>query len=574
MPVHNADVAAIFEEIANLLEIEAANPFRIRAYRNAARVVAEQGREMRTLVEKGEDLTRLPGIGRDLALKITEIATTGRCGFLDRLRQELPPAVTELLHVPGLGPKRVRSLYHELHVETLPDLLAAARQGRIRDLHGFGEKTEQHILHAAEARTTKKNRFRLAAARPYAEDLAAYLADAPAVSQAEIAGSFRRRKETVGDIDLLVVADDGAAVTERFTAYDEVAEVLSAGNTRASVRLHCGLQVDLRVVPPQSLGAALHYFTGNKAHNIAVRRLAQEQGLKINEYGVFRGKQQVAGETEESLYAAVGLPYIPPELREDRGEIEAARAGHLPLLVALFDLQGDLHCHTRASDGRNSLWEMAEAARQRGLSYLAVTDHASRSGVLHSLGPSEVLRQLDEIDRLNEELEGITLLKGAEVEILEDGTLDLPDNILGRLDIVIGAVHSHFTLPRAKQTRRVLKALDHPRLTLLAHPSARLLGEREPIEADMARIIRQAGERGCFLELDSQPARLDLDDLHCQMAKAEGVLVSIDSDAHSRDDFANLHYGIGQARRGWLEKKDVLNSRTLAELRVLLDKTR
>ncbi|MGD9788512.1 MAG: DNA polymerase/3'-5' exonuclease PolX [Sulfuricellaceae bacterium] len=574
MPVHNADIAAIFEEIADLLEIEAANPFRIRAYRNAARVVTEQGREMRSLVEKGEDLTRLPAIGHDLALKITEIVTTGHCGFLDRLHRELPPAVTELLHIPGLGPKRVRALFQELHVQTLADLLEAARQGRIRHLHGFGEITEQHILHAVEARTTKKKRFRTAVARQYAEALAAYLAASPPVARVEIAGSFRRRKETVGDIDLLAVAVNGAAVTARFTAYDEVAEVLAAGDTRASARLRCGLQVDLRVVPSESLGAALHYFTGSKAHNIAVRRLAQEQGLKINEYGVFRGKQRVAGETEEALYAAVGLPYIPPELREDRGEIEAARAGRLPRLVEHADLRGDLHCHTLASDGRHSLREMAEAARQRGLSYLAVTDHASRSGVLHSLDPGALLRQMDEIDRLNAELTDITLLKGAEVEILEDGSLDLPDTLLARLDIVIGAVHSHFALPRAKQTARVLKALDHPTITLLAHPSARLLGEREPIDVDMARIIRHAGERGCFLELDSQPARLDLDDRHCRMAKAEGVLVSIDSDAHSREDFANLDYGIGQARRGWLEKDDVLNTRSLAELRKLLAKTR
>jgi len=572
MPIHNADIAAIFEEIADLLEIEAANPFRIRAYRNAARVVAAHGREMHAMVKNGEDLTRLPAIGHDLALKISEIVATGHCGFLDRLHKELPPAVTELLHIPGLGPKRVRILYQELHVKTLADLLDAARQGRIRHLHGFGETTEQHILHAVEARTTKKKRFRFAVARQYGEALASYLADTPTVERVEIAGSFRRSKET--DIDILAVATKGSAVTQRFIAYDEVAEVLSAGDIRASVRLHCGLQVDLRVVPAQSFGAALHYFTGSKAHNIAVRRTAQERGLKVNEYGVFRGKQQIAGGTEESVYAAVGLPYIPPELREDQGELEAARAGRLPRLVEISDLCGDLHCHTRASDGRNSLQEMADAARQRGLSYLAITDHASRSGVLHSLDPNAVLRQMDEIDRLNAELEGITLLKGAEVEILEDGGLDLPNTVLERLDIVIGAVHSHFSLPRAKQTARVLKALDHPCITFLAHPSARLLGEREPIEADMARIIKHAGESGCFLELDSQPARLDLDDLHCQIAKAEGVLVSINSDAHSRDDFANLVYGIGQARRGWLERGDVLNTRPLVELKELLKKTR
>lgn len=572
MPVHNADIAAVFEEIADLLEIEAANPFRIRAYRNAARVTGEWGRDLREMVEKGEDLTRLPGIGHDLALKIQEIVRTGHCAFLDRLHGELPPAITELLHIPGLGPKRVRALYQELHVQTPDDLLRAAREGRIRTLPGFAEKTEQHILQAVEAHTTKKKRFRLAVAEQYADALAGYLRRLPGVERVEVAGSFRRRKETVGDIDLLAIAEDGPAVMQRFAGYDEVAEVLSAGDTRGSALLRCGLQADLRVVPRESFGAALHYFTGSKAHNIAVRRLAQNKGLKINEYGVYRGKTQIAGDTEESVYAAVGLPYISPELREERGEIEAARAGGLPRLVELADLRGDLHCHTSASDGRNTLGEMAEAARALGLEYLAITDHAARSGAGHSLTPTELLRQMDEIDRLNGELDGLVLLKGAEVEILEDGRLDLPDEALDRLDVVVGAVHSHFNLSRAKQTARVLRTLDHPALILLAHPSARLLGEREAADLDMAAVIRRAKERGCFLELDAQPARLDLDDLHCQMAKAEGVLVSIDSDAHSVRDFANRTYGVGQARRGWLEKGDVLNTRSLAELLPLIKK--
>jgi DNA polymerase (family 10) len=574
MPVHNADIAAVFEEIADLLEIEAANPFRIRAYRNAARVVGEWGRDLREIAEKGEDLTRLPGIGHDLALKIQEIVRTGHCAFLDRLHGELPPAITELLHIPGLGPKRVRALYQELHVQTPDDLLRAAREGRIRTLPGFAEKTEQHILQAVEAHTTKKKRFRLAVAEPYADALADHLRAVPGVERVEVAGSFRRRKETVGDIDLLAIAEESPAVMQRFATYDEVMEVLSAGDTRGSVLLRCGLQVDLRIVPRSSFGAALHYFTGSKAHNIAVRRLAQNKGLKINEYGVYRGKNQIAGDTEESVYAAVSLPYIPPELREERGEIEAARAGRLPRLVELADLRGDLHCHTSASDGRNTLREMAEAARALGLEYLAITDHAARSGAGHSLTPTGLLRQLDEIDLLNGDLDGLVLLKGAEVEILEDGTLDLPDDVLNRLDVVVGAVHSHFNLSRAKQTARVLRTLDHPALTLLAHPSTRLLGEREAADLDMAAVIRRAKERGCFLELDAQPARLDLDDLHCRMAKAEGVLVSIDSDAHGVRDFANRPYGIDQARRGWLEKGDVLNTRSLAELLKLIKRAK
>ena len=342
MPVHNADIAAIFEEIANLLELESANPFRIRAYRNAARIIGELPQEARLLVERGDDLTRLPGIGSDLAAKIDEIVGSGHCSLLDRLRKELPPAITELLKIPGLGPKRVKALYHELDVQTVAQLQRAARDGRIRALHGFGAKTEQNILEAVAAHADQSHRFKLAVAAQYADTLCAFLRAVPGVRQVEVAGSFRRMRETVGDLDILVTAAVDSPVIQRFTGYDEVARVLAAGATRASVELKCGLQVDLRVLEQANYGAALHYFTGSKAHNIALRRNAQQLGLKINEYGVFRGAKRIAGDTEESVFRAVGLPYIAPELREDRGEIEAARAGRLPRLVELADLRGDL----------------------------------------------------------------------------------------------------------------------------------------------------------------------------------------------------------------------------------------
>jgi DNA polymerase (family 10) len=370
-----------------------------------------------------------------------------------------------------------------------------------------------------------------------------------------------------------VAAPDPAAVSERFARYDEVKDVMASGKTRSSVRLRSGIQVDLRVVEPQSLGAALVYFTGSKAHGIALRRLAQEQGLKINEYGVFRGAERIAGDTEESVYAAIGLDWVAPELREDRGEVEAARRHRLPRLVQLADLRGDLHSHTKASDGHNSLRDMALAALDSGLTYLAITDHSRRLAVAHGLDAVRLAKQIDEIDRLNAELRGITLLKGIEVDILEDGSLDLPDSVLARLDIVVGAVHSNFALSRVKQTERLLRAMDHPHFSILAHPGGRLLGEREGYEADWPRVMRKAKARGCFLELNSHPARLDMLDTQCQMAKDEGVLVSINSDAHSRLEFANLRHGVGQARRGWLEKMDVLNTRTLAELRPLLART-
>ena len=573
MPKHNADIAIIFEEIADLLEIQGANPFRIRAYRNAARVVGELSQEVSQLLEKGDDLTRLPGIGNDLANKIKEIAVSSYCGLLERLHAELPPAITELLKIPGLGPKRVKTLYHDLGVQTIEQLYRAARDGRIRAVPGFGEKTENNILQAIEAHTHQSQRFKLAVAAQYAEALQKFLAAIPGVTQVTLAGSYRRMRETVGDLDILIAASASSPVVQHFTAYDEVAEILSAGATRASVTLKCGLQVDLRVVKEESYGAALHYFTGSKAHNIAIRRMAQKKGLKINEYGVFRNNIRVAGESEASVYAAVGLAYIPPELRENRGEIVIAKTGQLPQLVEQTDLRGDLHAHTKATDGHNTLREMALAGLSQGFEYLAITEHSRRLVFIHGLDPLRLMQQCDEIDQLNAELKGITLLKSIEVDILEDGNLDLPDSALARLDLVVGAVHSNFNLSRARQTERILRAMQHRYFTLLAHPTGRLLQRRAPYDIDMLRIIREARKRGCFLELNAHPERLDLLDTYCQMAKEEGVLISINSDAHSVYDFSNLRFGIGQARRGWLEKQDVLNTRTLKQLRLLINRT-
>jgi len=573
MAVHNADIAAIFVEIADLLEIQNENPFRIRAYRNAARQVEGMGVALADMVAKDEDLTELPGIGADLAAKIKEIVETGKCKALVKLRKQLPPSITELLKIPGLGPKRVRALYDRLKVKTVEQLAKAAKSGLIRELEGFGPKTERSILEALATQVAEQKRFKLAVAAQYAEPLRAYLEKAPGVKQVIIAGSYRRGKETVGDLDILATARDSEKIMDRFTGYDEVAKTLAKGDTRSTVILKCGLQVDLRVVDPESYGAALHYFTGSKAHNVAIRRLGQQKNLKINEYGVFAGDKRVAGDTEESVFESVGLPWIPPELREDRGEIEAARKNKLPKLIELGDLRGDLHAHTKATDGHNTLKEMAEAARARGLEYLAITEHSRRLTVAHGLDVKQLRKQMEEIDQLNDSLKGMTVLKGIEVDILEDGALDLPDEVLGELDLVVGAVHSQFKLPRAKQTKRILKAMDHPHFTIFAHPSGRLIDSREPYDVDMLRIIRHARERGCFLELNAHPERLDLLDAHCQLAKEEGVLVAISSDAHSVQDFDNLKYGVGQAKRGWLEKGDALNTRSLTELRTLLRKT-
>jgi DNA polymerase (family 10) len=569
MPVHNADVAVVFEEIANLLEIRNENPFRVRAYRNAARNLQGMAVPVADQLARGEDLTELPGIGADLAARIGEIVTTGRCRLLETLHRQVPHSVTDLLKIRGLGPKRVRTLYQELDVQTLEQLARAARDGRIRALPGFGAKTEQAILDAITQHLTQQPRFKLAVAAQYARPLQAWLERIPGVRQVVVAGSYRRARETVGDLDILVTADR-AGVMQQVVTYDEVSRVLASGPTRATLLLRSGLQVDVRVVEQDCFGAALVYFTGSREHNIALRRLAQERRLRISEYGVFRGTRRTAGKTEASVYRSVGLPWIEPELRENRGELEAARAGKLPQLVTRDDLRGDLHAHTTATDGHNSLREMAAAARAAGLEYLAITEHSRRLTVAHGLDPRRLRRQMQDIDRLNEELDGITLLKGVEVDILEDGRLDLPDEVLGELDLVIGAVHSNFGLSRARQTERILRAMERPYFTILAHPTGRLLETREPYDVDMLRIIRKARERGCFLELNAHPERLDLLDTHCQLARDEGVPVAINSDAHSTQDFANLVYGVGQARRGWLEKRDVLNTRTLRQLQKLL----
>jgi DNA polymerase (family 10) len=570
MPVTNATIAEIFDEIADLLDIQSANPFRIRAYRNAARTIGELGTDVKTLMERGMPLTDIPGIGEDLSNKITEIVNTGRCEFLKRLEKDVPPAVTQLMRLPGLGPKRVKTLWKDLDIQTLDQLLQAAQAGRIRELPGFGEKTEQKILEAAQRQLGQAPRVKLAVAAQYGEPLAAYLRTVPGVMHVQITGSYRRMRETVGDLDLVVTAEDSSKVMERLARYEEVREVQASGPTRSTVMLKSGMQVDVRVVSEESYGAALQYFTGSKAHNIAIRRMAQDKGLKINEYGVFRGQRRIAGETEESVYKTVGLPWIPPELREDRGEIEAARQGMLPQLIELSDLKGDLHAHSKASDGHHTIEEMALAAKARGLEYLAITEHSKRLTVARGLDPVRLAKQGDEIDRLNARLEGITVLKGIEVDILEDGTLDLPDSALAKLDVVIAAVHSRFELPRPKQTTRILKALDNPCVHILAHPTGRLIEAREPYDVDMQQIIRKAKARGIALEVNAHPQRLDLSDTFCRMAKDEGALLSINSDAHSTFELDMLRFGVGQARRGWLEKKDVLNARPLKALRKLL----
>lgn len=567
MAIRNADIAAAFEEIADLLDMERANPFRIRAYRRAARVLARWPEQMADRMAAGRSFDELPGVGADLAGKIGEMLASGHCSTLEQLRARFPRGITALLGIPGIGPRRAQALHQALGVHSPRQVLEAARAGRIREIPGFGPAIERRIAVAAAGHAEGAHRWPLAQATPHVEALLACLRDVAGVDTVIACGSYRRRRETVGDLDLLVAATDGRAVVKRFVGFEATGKVLEQGSTRARIVLTAGLQVDLRVMPPASLGAALVYFTGSMPHNIALRRIAKTRGLRINEYGVFRGRRRLAGDTEASVYAAIDLPWIPPELREDRGEIEAAQARRLPRLVEHADLRGDLHAHTDASDGSDSLEAMARAARAAGLEYLAITDHTHGLAIAHGLDAKRLHAQADAIDRLNRRLRGITLLKGAEVEILEDGRLDLPDELLARLDLVVGAVHRALDLPRNRQTDRILRAMDHPRFGMLAHPNGRLLGRRAPCDIDIGRIIHRARERGCVLELNAQPDRLDLFDSQCRQAKEAGVAIAVTSDAHAVADFGHLPLGIDQARRGWLEAGDVVNTLPLPALR-------
>lgn len=572
MPVHNSDVANTFEKVADLLEIEGENRFRVRAYRDAARTVSGHSKRVAQMVEEGEDLSELPGIGEDLAAKVREIVETGTLSQLQELEGETQSGLRELLDVPGLGRERIQELHQKLGVKDLDDLEKAAQEGKIQDLPGYGEKTEQNILEGIEQARAGEGRTKLPIAEEAAGALEEYLGGIEAVGRAVVAGSYRRRQETVGDLDVVASSDEGKEVMDRFVEFEDVEEVLSRGDTRSSVLLRSGLQVDLRVVPEESFGTALLYFTGSQPHHVALRDVALRQGLTFNEYGLFEDDEQVAGDSEEEVYEALDYSYIEPELRENRGELEAAQDGELPELVTLDDVRGNLHTHTTFTDGRNSLEEMARAAKERGYDYLAITDHSKRLAMTGGLDEKALREQMEEVDHLGEEIEGITLLKGIEVDILEDGSLDLSDEVLGDLDLVICSVHHKFGLSEQEQTERVLKALENSNVNGLAHPTGRMIGSREPYEIDLHRVMEAAKENGCFLEVNANPERLDLDDVNCKIAKEAGVNLSIATDAHSVDDLDNMRFGVWQARRGWLEREDVINTRTAKQLRNLLKK--
>ncbi len=564
----NPEIAAVFDQVADLLEFQDTNPFRIRAYRNAGRTIGDLPQSVAEIVaDPNRVLTDIQGIGKDLAAKITTLVETGSLPMLEELLAEIPQGVLAILRVPGLGPKRAAALYKELNVTTLDELRDACQAQRVRELKGFGAKMEAAILEGLEIASEADRRILWFEADQHAQAIRAHLEQCKAVEQLEVAGSYRRGKDTIGDLDFLAVARDAAQVMDHFELYGGLATVLLRGETKMSIRLSSGLQVDLRVVPAESFGAALQYFTGSKAHNIVLRGLAKSRGLKINEYGVFRGEKSIAGRTEEEVYAALDLPCFPPELREARREFDWAAAGQLPRLVEPADIQGDLHVHSTWTDGAATIEEMAIAAKQRGLKYIAVTDHSKRVSIAGGLSASRVRKQWAEIDALNRRLKGFKVLKGIEVDILEQGGLDLPDDVLAEADWVVASLHYGQNQSREQITKRVIEALENPFVSAIAHPTGRMLMRRKPYQIDLNAVLRAARDHGKMMELNAHPMRLDLDDVACAAAKDYGVPVVVSTDAHRTDGLDVMRLGVQQARRGGLSKHDVANTRPWAELR-------
>ena len=571
--MENPEVAQAFEEVADLLEIQEANPFRVRAYRTAARTIRDLAEPLaRIAADPERKLSDLPGIGEDLSGKIQTLLDTGDLPLRAELRGQLPAGLRELLSVPSLGPKRARRLHDALHVDSLADLRQACLTHRVAELKGFGEKSESSILHNVDERNQIGRRMYLSEAAVYAEALCRCLSDVPGLKRITTAGSYRRCQETVGDLDLLVACRAPQSVMDRLASYEGVAEVLARGPTKMTVRLTTGLQVDLRVVDESCYGAALQYFTGSKAHSIALRRRAQERGLKISEYGVFRGGKRVAGRTEEDVYAAVGLPWIPPELRENRGEIELAEAGRLPKLIELADVRGDLHMHTTATDGRATLEEMVESARQRGYSYIAITDHSKRVTMAHGLDSRRLRQHWARISRLAARTRGIHILKGVELDILENGKLDLPDDVLAEADWIVASIHYGQNQPPEQITRRLLNAVRHPSVHAIGHPTGRIIGRRPGYHFDVDLVFREAARHGCLMEVNGQPSRLDLDDVTLAKAKELGVGIVFGTDAHSVEELGFMPGAIHQARRAGLEARHVANTRRWAQFRKLIEK--
>ncbi|MCD6271144.1 DNA polymerase/3'-5' exonuclease PolX [bacterium] len=568
---NNQELANIFYEIAYFLEMEGV-PFKPYAYEKAAIILENLEEDIKDIYQKKgfKGVKAIPGIGESIAKKIEEYLKTGKIKYYEEFKKRYPVDIEELTSVEGVGPKMVKVLYEKLGITNLKELEEAAREGKIRSLPGFGEKTEQNILQGILFLKKSGGRFLLGEVLPLAQEIEKRLKKVKGVKKISLAGSLRRRKETIGDVDILVVATKPEAVMEEFVKLPGIIKVWGKGTTKSSIRLESGIDVDLRVIPEKSFGSALQYFTGSKEHNIALRKIAIDLGLKLNEYGIFKGNKFVAGKTEEEVYKILKMQWISPELRENRGEIEAAQKGKLPRIIELKDIKGDLHCHTRWDGGANSIEEMIEIAQKMGYEYLGISDHTKYLKIEHGLDEKQLAEQRKEIDRLNSKLQALNsnfkILQGAETNILKDGRIDIKDESLRKLDYAIAGIHSHFKMEKSQMTERIIKAMKNPYINIISHPTGRILKRRDEYQIDFDKILRAAKETGTVLEINSYPERLDLNDINIKRAKEAGVKLIIDTDAHHKDQLRYIEFGVSQARRGWAEKKDIVNCWSLKEM--------
>jgi len=564
----NQEVARILYEIADLLEIQGIE-FKPRAYRKAAQNIEGLGMDIEDLYKEGK-LESVPGVGKSIAKKIEEYLKTGRVKKLEELKKEIPVDIESLMEVEGLGPKMIKVLYEKLGVKNLDDLEKVAKEKRIRHLKGFGEKTELKILEGIEIARQRQHRFILGYVLPEAKRIVEKLK--PHVKKIEMAGSIRRRKETIGDIDILAVAENAEKIMDMFVRMEEVDKVLAKGVTKSSVRLHGGIQVDLRIVPEESFGSALQYFTGSKEHNIEVRKVAIKHGYKLNEYGLFEGDKRIAGEDEMGVYKALGMQWIPPEMRENRGEVELALENKLPKIVEYDDIKGDLQMHTQWSDGVNTIEEMVEEARKLGHKFIAITDHAGSLKIAGGMDEEEIIEQAKEIEKLREKYDDIYIFHGVEANIMKDGTVDVGKEVLKKVDVVLASIHSAFRMEEKEMTARLLKAMENEYVDIIAHPTCRVIQKREPIKVDMEKVMEMAKENNIILEINAYPERLDLNDVNVKMAVEHGVKLSIGTDAHNKEHLRFYELGTAVARRGWAGKKDIINTYEVRKLRKMFEK--
>jgi DNA polymerase (family 10) len=561
----NKELADLFEKMADILEFKDENPFKISAYRKASRIIGDLTQDIEEITEQGE-LKNIPGIGEGMAQKIVEYLKTGKISKFEEVRKGVSDELIAIMDIPGMGPKTLSMLHREKGISNLSQLEKALEDGSLMGLFGIREKKIENMKRGIQLLKQSKGRMNLGMAFPVAKRIVETLRQKTGSKKIEWAGSLRRMKENIGDIDILATGPEKEKIVQTFRHLPEVKEVLASGETKASVIVEGGTQIDLRVVEEDSYGAALQYFTGSKGHNIHLRGIAKAKGIKINEYGVFKGKKKIGGKEEKDVYRSLKMDWIDPELREDRGEIEAAQKGRLPKLVQESEIKGDLHVHSKWSDGVFSIEEIAKAAQKRGYQYVAICDHSKSLKIAHGLDESRLMKQMEEIDHLNKKLKGFQILKGTEVDILTDGKLDLPEKILEKLDIVVGGIHSGFKQDKGKMTKRIVRALENPTLHILAHPTGRLLGARDPYEVEIEELMEAAKKYRKALEINAYFERLDLDDIHCRKAKEMGIRVGIGTDSHHLDQMWMISLGVAVARRGWLETRDVLNTLSLKEI--------